>query len=266
MRPTGTTFKPLRRAPRRILARHDRHLEALRMRLAQPLVAVGHRAHLPGEADLPERDQRCGHHAVGQARGECDQHRHVPGGLADLDAAHHVHEHVVLLQRDTGVAVGRGQQHRQAVGIQSLRDAPRRPEAHAIHQCLQLDQQRPPALARHGDDAAGGRLGGARQEDRRRVLHFLQARAGHGEEAQLVHRAEAVLGGAHDAVAAAGLALEIQHGVDQVLEQARAGDRPVLGDVADDDHRAAGGLRVAHQFCGALAQLGHGPGTCAGNT
>ena len=42
---------------------------------------------------------------------------------------------------------------------------------------------------------------------------------GHGEEAQLVDRAEAVLGGAHDAIAAARLALEVQHGVDQVLEQ-----------------------------------------------
>ena len=153
--------------------------------------------------------------------------------------------------------VGCGQQHRQAIGVEPLRDAPRRAEAHAVDQRLQLDEQGPPALARDGDNAAGGRLRRAREKNSRRVPDLLQSARAHGEEAQLVHRAEAVLGGTHDAIAAAGFAFEVQHGVHQVLEQARAGDRALLGHVADDDDGGAARLGVAHQLRGALAQLRH---------
>ena len=53
----------------------------------------------------------------------------------------------------------------------------------------------------------------------------------------------------------AGLALEIQHRIDHVLEHARAGDAAFLGDVADQEHRGAGFLGVAHQPRRALAHL-----------
>ena len=166
----------------------------------------------------------------------------------------------MVLQRHLRVPVGCGQQHRQAIGVEPLRDAPRRAEAHAVDQRLQLDEQGPPALARHGDNAAGGRLRRAREKNSRRVPDLLQSARAHGEEAQLVHRAEAVLGGTHDAIAAAGFAFEIQHGVHQVLEQARACDHALLGQVADNDDGGAARLGVAHQLRGALAQLRHCPG------
>ena len=51
--------------------------------------------------------------------------------------------------------VHRGEQHRQAVGIEALGDPPRGTKTHVIDECLQLDQERPPALACHRDDAAG---------------------------------------------------------------------------------------------------------------
>jgi hypothetical protein len=147
-----------------------------------------------------------------------------------------------------------------ASSIEPLRDAPRGAEPHAVDQRLQLDQERSAALARDRDDAAGGRLRRARQKNRRRILHLFQAGAGHGEEAELVDRPETILGGAHDAVAAAGLALEVQDGVDQVLEQLRPRDRTLLGHVTDDDDRRTPGLGEAHQLRGALAQLRHRPG------
>ena len=137
------------------------------------------------------------------------------------------------------------------------RGAPKRMRSTSA--CSSISSGRPPSRVTV-TMLPGAGFRGAREEDRRRVLHFLQSRAAHGEEAELVGRAEAVLGGAHDAVAAARLALEIQHGVDQVLEQPRTGDRALLGDVADDDDRAAGGLGEAHQLRGALAQLRHRPG------
>ena len=46
----------------------------------------------------------------------------------------------------------------------------------------------------------------------------------------------------------AALALEIEHGIDHVLDHARARDGAFLGDVADKDQRRAGLLRPAHQL------------------
>ena len=56
----------------------------------------------------------------------------------------------------------------------------------------------------------------------------------------------------------AALALEIEHGVDHVLEHARAGDRAVLGDVADQQHGDAAALGERDQFLRRGADLGDG--------
>ncbi len=96
-----------------------------------------------------------------------------------------------------------------------------------------------------------------RKEDRRGIADFLEPLLGHREHADLVGGAEAVLDRAHDAEAAAGIALEIQHGVDHVLEDARPGDQPFLGHVADDQHRGAGILGEPHQPRRGFAHL-HG--------
>ena len=89
--------------------------------------------------------------------------------------------------------------------------------------------------------------------------------AGHLEDADLVGRAEAVLDGAEDAEVMAALALEIEHRVDHVLDDARAGDLAVLGDVADEDHRGAGLLGVADQRLRRGAHLGDGAGRRVGD-
>ena len=76
-----------------------------------------------------------------------------------------------------------------------------------------------------------------RQEQRGRVGHALQAALGHREHAELVDGAEAVLDRAHQPEARMRVALEIEHRVDDVLQHARAGDRALLGHVADEDAR-----------------------------
>ena len=62
---------------------------------------------------------------------------------------------------------------------------------------------------------------------------------GHLEAADLVGRAEPVLGGPDHPEAGVPVAVEGEHHVDQVLQHPRPGDGAVLGDVADDDHRHA---------------------------
>jgi hypothetical protein len=94
-----------------------------------------------------------------------------------------------------------------------------------------------------GDDGRAGRSGlPLRQEQRRGIRDRLQTRPGHLEDAQLRDRAEAVLDRAHDPVVLALLALEVEHGVDDVLERLRARQAAVLGDVADQERGDAAAL------------------------
>ncbi len=87
-----------------------------------------------------------------------------------------------------------------------------------------------------------------------------QALVRHFEDADLVGRPEAVLHGAQDAVVMAAVALEIEHGVDHVLDDARAGDLAILGDVADEHDGGTRLLGKADHRLHAGAHLGDGAG------
>ena len=77
----------------------------------------------------------------------------------------------------------------------------------------------------------------------------------HLEDAELADGAKSVLHRAHDAVRVMLLALEIEHGVDDVLEHLRPGEAAVLGDVADEDRRQVPPLRGEEQVGRRLAHL-----------
>ena len=80
------------------------------------------------------------------------------------------------------------------------------------------------------------------------VGHAGQARLGHLEQAELVGGAEAVLDRAQQAQRVVAVALEREHGVDQVLEHPRARRGAVLGDVARRARRGhAAGLGLARR-------------------
>ena len=128
----------------------------------------------------------------------------------------------------------------------------------AIDERLNLHQHGPRALASHERDAAGHRRRVSREEDRRRILDLAKALLAHHEEAHLVRGAETILDRAHDSKTAAEIALEIQHGVDHVLEHARTRERALLRHVTDEQRRHVVRLREAHELRGALAHLAHG--------
>ena len=77
------------------------------------------------------------------------------------------------------------------------------------------------------------------------------------EAADLIGGAVAVLHRANHAQPGVAVPFEVQHHVDKVLERTRAGDRAVLGDVANEDrrHRAILGDRREHR--GDLPDLGN---------
>ena len=70
-----------------------------------------------------------------------------------------------------------------------------------------------------------------------------------------------MLGRPNDAQRVVPIALEREHRVDHVLEHPRTGERTLLGDVADEDHRDVSLLGQAHQAMGALPHLSDGTGS-----
>jgi hypothetical protein len=125
---------------------------------------------------------------------------------------------------------------------------------------VRLDEQWAAAVACHRHDAARRRLARAREENRRRVAHFAQSLLVHVKKRELADRAEAILRRAHVAEAARRIAFEIQHGVDEMLEKPRSGDRTVLRHVTHDHDARAARFREADDLRGAFAQLRDGAG------
>ncbi|OIQ74092.1 hypothetical protein GALL_442630 [mine drainage metagenome] len=128
-----------------------------------------------------------------------------------------------------------------------------------VHQCLHFHQQGSRALL--GDGNAGPRhlLGMVRQEQGRRVADLAQAFFRHGEHAQFVDGAEAVLESADQSEAGVGIALEIQHGIDDMLQHARACQGAFLGHVADQDDGDAKLFGEAGQLRRTFPHLRHRP-------
>ena len=82
----------------------------------------------------------------------------------------------------------------------------------------------------------------------------------HLEDSELVRRAEAVLDRAKHAVRAVAVAFELEHAVDEVLEDARAGDGAILRHVPDQEDGDAFLLRQPEQATGGFPHLATDPG------
>ena len=87
---------------------------------------------------------------------------------------------------------------------------------------LQFDEQGPPALHRRHDHRARRAFAAVGEEQPARVGHAGQAVLPHLEQPQLTGGAEAVFERAQEPQRVVPLALERQHGVDEMLEGARA--------------------------------------------
>ncbi len=129
-----------------------------------------------------------------------------------------------------------------------------------IDQRLHLDQDRPRALEHRGDRRTRHARAAVGEEPGRRVGHVGQTVLGHLEQPDLVGAAEAVLQRVQGAQRVATVAVEREHGVDDVLEHARARERALLGDVPDEHRGATVLLGVLHEPVRAVAHLGDRPG------
>ena len=116
------------------------------------------------------------------------------------------------------------------------------------------------ALDGGSDRGAGDAATTIGEEQTTRIGHTEQTGLGHLEQAQLIGGTEAVLHGAHEAQRVMTVALEGEHGVDDVLEHTRASETALLGDMTDEHHGEPAGLRRGDETGRALAHLGHRTG------
>ena len=93
------------------------------------------------------------------------------------------------------------------------------------------------------------------KENGRGVRHPHETVVGHREDAEFVHRSETVLEGADEAEVRVGVPFEVEHRVDDVFENARPRERPVLRDVAHEKERDPEALGGAGEPRRALAHL-----------
>ena len=221
---------------------------------------MDHGAHAARERDFAEIDRVRGQGRVDE-RG--DQRRgdgEVGRRLADFEAARDVEVDVVGGDADAAAGLDHGEHHAEARGVPAHDGAAGRAERARGDQRLDLAEHRARALHAGKDRRARGIAVALVEKERRGIGDFLQAERRHLEDADLVGRAVAVLDAAEDAEGVARIALEIEHRVDHVLDDARARDLPVLGDVADEDDRGARFLREPGERLRRGANLGHRTG------
>ena len=157
------------------------------------------------------------------------------------------------------MTVQHGQQHGQTVALQTHAQAPRAGPS-GVYQGLDFDQQGAGAFQRHQHTRSRHGLAVGGQEDGTRVAHPFEPLVGHGEHADLVDCAEAVLDGAHQAKAAVRVAFKVEHRVHDVLQHTRPGDGAFFRHMPHQHGGAASGLGHARQVGGAFPHLCHRTG------
>ena len=120
---------------------------------------------------------------------------------------------------------------------------------------LDLGEERPGALDRADDGAAGLLARPLLEKEGRRVGDGLEPGGRHLENRQLRDGAEPVFHGPQDAVAVVPLALEKEDDIDHVLEGLGPGQRAVLGDVADQEGGDLAALGETEDLVGRLPDL-----------
>ena len=176
---------------------------------------------------------------VDDGAGDGDDDGEVDARLDEADAADGRGVDVLVGDAQPGAPLEHGEQQGQPAAVEALGVAPRRRRPAAIGTVsawTSTSSGRWPSIAGTTTDPATAARRSARNSCDGSGTPASPA-LGHLEQAELVGRAEAVLDGPQQAQGVVALALERQHGVDDVLEHAGPGERAVLGDVADEHDR-----------------------------
>ncbi len=227
-------------------------------RFLETQAGVSDRADGAGKRDLAEIDRVVRQGRAGERGNQRRRHREIGGGLTDFEAPGDVEIDVELAELQPGVRFQHRQHHGEPARLPTDDRAARRAQRGRRHERLDLDQKRPRALdpGEHGRARARGAVSTG-EEQSRGVRHLGEPGAGHFEDADLVGRAETVLGRAQQAKGVRAVAFEREHRVDHVLDHPGTGDLAVLGHMPDEEQRRSARLGEADQRLSRASDLAH---------
>ena len=193
-----------------------------------------------------------------QRGGDAERNRQVRAALLQPQVADHVEVHILIRQFELCLLFQHRQQQAQPAAVHTGRRAARAAERRIDQERLHLRKHGPRALDGAGHRAADRVGPGEKQPGR--IDHLPHAGIAHLKHADLIGRAETILHRAQQAQPCVPVALKIQHRIHDMLQHARAGNRPILGHMPDDEHGGSVLLGISGEHGRGGAHLRHAAG------
>ena len=217
-----------------VAVRHEDTGESKLFGLEDALLDAVHGADFSAEAHFPS-------HARARLDGDVEARREdggedgkVDSGVVHTQAAGDVEEDVLLDELEAGAFFQDGQEHVHAAEVETGRATLGRPVNGTADKALRFNQEGAHPFDGGGDGDTAEALVILGQKQLGGVADLAQTLAAHLINSEFRGAPEAVLDAAQDAVHVMLVALELQHGIDDVLQDFRAGDAALLVDVADE--------------------------------
>ena len=240
---------------RAVRARQDAALKAQFGRLFHAGLDLSNASDFPGKTHLAEEDGFRVNGLFSIARSHCCDDSQIDRGFVDVDATRHVDENVLVEEINSHLFFQHGGQKRDPVMVHADSGAPGDSEKGRANERLKLNQDGTRTFHATRDHGAGNSKRSFHQKDLGRIADLPEPGLFHLENADLVGRAEAVFYRSQNAETVTPLSFKVQDGVDHMLEDSWAGDRPVFGHVADQKGAKALFLRQNDNGAGALSDL-----------
>ena len=180
----------------------------------------------------------------------------VEGRVGDAQTSGYVQEDVLLCQLEAHTFLQNGKEHVQALAVETYGATLCRAVGGGGDECLGLYEEGTHTLYGGGYGHTGESFAIVGKEQFGGVGNLAEAVVPHLVDAQLGGAAEAVLYASEDAVHIVLVALELKHGVHDVLQHLGTCQGTLLGDVADEQDADTSRLGIAQQGGGTFPYLG----------
>ena len=159
-----------------------------------------------------------------------------------VDASGDVQENIFQIESEPGAFFEYGEKHVHPSYVEACGGTLWGAIGGCAHQCLGLDENGTLPLKGGGDGDATHFFVALRQQELTGVGDLTQARGVHLKDAKLRSGTESVFDGAQDSETIMTVTFELQYRVDDMLQNLRASDATVFGDMADEEYRYLVGL------------------------
>ena len=185
----------------------------------------------------------------------------VQGGVRNAQTSGYVQEDVLLCQLEAYALLQYGKEHVQSFAIKTYGASLCRTVGGGRHQSLSLYEEGAHALYGRGYGHTREALAIVGKEQFGGIGNLAQAVVPHLVDTQFGGTSETVLYASEDTVHIVLVALELKHGVHDVLQNLGTCQGALLGDVADEQDAHSARLGIAQERGGTLAYLRERTGT-----